>query len=124
MPSLTLRRVDVRSAAVVFAAVALAIGACYGVVLLVLSPAGTLGSYVAVVVGWVAAGAVTGAVAALVYNAVASVGGGLEFEVETAAPQTGTDLEDDDLRKCPSCHSVEERDREQCRVCGERLAPS
>lgn len=124
MPSLTLRRVDLLPTAVVFAAIALAIGACYGVVLLVLSPAGNLGTYLAVVVGWIAAGAVTGAVAALAYNAVARMGGGLEFEVEPAAPPTGTDLEDDDLRKCPSCHSVEERGRERCRFCGERLASS
>lgn len=118
MPTVIVRRVDVWSAAVVYACFGLVAGVVAGLVVATRAPL----FLVLTAVGGVIFGALTGFVQALVYNVVARRVGGLRLDFRETAPRPADDLSNEALMRCPHCRALEARDRDTCRFCGESLA--
>lgn len=121
MPSKTVHRVDVRSAAVVFAAFGVASGVLGGL-LAVSDPDVPVVFYPAVVVLAAVVGAFSGAVQAFLYNVVARHVGGLRIYIRDGSHGGTGDRTDESLLRCPNCRALEARDRDSCRFCGEPLS--
>lgn len=125
MPQKTIRRVDISSAAIVFAAFGLVSGLFIGFWAVSSSPYRGFDYYLIIVFLSTVVGTFSGGVQAFVYNVVARYVGGLRIDLHgpTREPnlQSANGLQNEALIRCPNCHSLEDRDRDNCRFCGDAL---
>lgn len=121
MTSRTVHRVDPYSATVVFAVFGLVTGVFAGLMILSTPTGRGVALYPAFVLSSTVAGGLFGGVQALAYNLSAKRLGGLRIDLRETSPKTADELTNDDLVRCPHCHSLDARDNDRCQFCGESL---